>query len=126
MCQGVEQRHKGATGDEPVGVTPAGVPRYYCDLTQVRSRELLQLTKEDLRRDQREDPMGSLVKKAMIARDPHILLRSFVDGAKVVHKEWERMQLEDGIIYRKSPTGESEGVQQMFLPKKHSCVNSCS
>lgn len=65
MCQVVEHHHKGATGAEAVGVTPAGVPRYYCDVTQVQSQELPQLTKEDMRRDQWEDPLGSLVKKAL-------------------------------------------------------------
>lgn len=92
VCQGVEHRHKGATGAKAVGVTPAGVRRCYCDLTQVRSQELPQLTREDLRRNQHEDPLCNLVKKALLARDPQMLLNSPIDGSRVVNivnKEWE-------------------------------------
>lgn len=129
MCQGVEHCHKGAAEAEAVGITPTGVPQYYCDLTQVRSQELPQLTKEDMRRDQWEDPLGSLVKKALIARDPQMLLKSSLDGAKVVHKEWKRMRLEDGISdLQETPQRRTRRCSTTVFPRKVQigCINRLS
>lgn len=87
VCQRIEHWHKGATGAKAMGVTPARVQRYYCDLTQVRRQELPQLTRENMRRDQHEDPLGSLIKKSLSVQVPQMLLSSYIEGAKVVHKE---------------------------------------
>lgn len=89
MCQGVEYKHRGDIGAEAVGVTPTGVPKHYCNLTQVCSQELPQLTKEDMRRDQWDDPLGNLIKKSLSTTDPRILVNSPIGGAKVIHREWE-------------------------------------
>lgn len=105
VFQGVD--HKGATWAKTVGVTPAGVPRYYCDLTLVQSPncpKLPQMTKEDVRRDQLEDPLDNMIKKSLSARDPQMLLNNSIEGVKVVHKEWDRMRLEDRVIYRRGPS----------------------
>lgn len=68
--RGLEHQHKGTTGAETVGVAPAGVPQYYCDQTQVHSRELRHMTKEDLRRDRSEDPICNLIKRVLVTKRP--------------------------------------------------------
>lgn len=57
-----------------------------------------------------------------------MLLKSSVNGAKVVHKEWERMRLEDDIIYRKGLTEEPKRFSSTISPRKVQigCVNSPS
>lgn len=41
LCQGVEHGARAAAGAEAIGVSAAGVPKYYCDLSQVRDECLL-------------------------------------------------------------------------------------
>lgn len=63
-----------------------------------------------MRWDQCEDPLGNLVRKLLATQNPQILLSSPIEEAKVIHIEWERMRLEDGVIYRRGPSEELEGV----------------
>lgn len=99
MCKGVAYKHRGAIGAEAVRVTPGGVPKNYCNLTQVRNPELPQVTNDDMRRDQRGDPLGSLMIKSLWTKDPWILIDGPIEGANVIHREWERMNIEEGILY---------------------------
>lgn len=46
----VEHQARGGIGVQAVGVSIAGVPNYYCDLSQVRDEGLPKLSKKDLKR----------------------------------------------------------------------------
>lgn len=74
LCQGIEHRHKGAIGAEAIGVTQSGVLKCHCDLTQVKSEGLPQLSKKDLKADQREDSSCHLTGKALTKQEPSLLL----------------------------------------------------
>lgn len=75
------------------------------------------MTKEDLRKD----PLCNLTRKALVDRDPQVLLDSSVRDSKTVYREWNQMQLEDDI-YQKGPSGSSEDARQLFLSERHRYV----
>ena len=119
LCQGVECRTKGMIGAEAIGVMAAGVPKMYCNPTQLRSEGLPTFTKKDLRVDQAEDPLIGLTLRAMKAGQRGLLLTDSPKEARLVHKEWERLKLLDGVVYRRGPSDDLEEKQQLFLPEKH-------
>lgn len=120
LCQGVSQQCRGVTGVEALGVITAGVPKLYCNLTQLRSDHLPMLSKKELRKDQMEDPLCGVVMKALEKGSPELLLSAELPKeAKLVHKEWNRLQLSEGVIYRRGPSDQPEDKWQLFLPEKH-------
>uniref|UniRef100_A0A8C5M7Z9 Gypsy retrotransposon integrase-like protein 1 n=1 Tax=Leptobrachium leishanense TaxID=445787 RepID=A0A8C5M7Z9_9ANUR len=79
----------------------------------------LPFSKQDLKADQARDPLIALTIKALTANQREILLTNSPDGARLVYKEWERLKMLDGVVYRRGPSTNSEEIQQLFLPTKH-------
>lgn len=75
LCQGEVHRARAVSRAEAIGVSVAGVPKYYCDLSQVRDEGLLKLLKKDWRKDQMGDPLCSLTLKALEGQSPDLLLQ---------------------------------------------------
>uniref|UniRef100_A0A8C5PTE8 Gypsy retrotransposon integrase-like protein 1 n=1 Tax=Leptobrachium leishanense TaxID=445787 RepID=A0A8C5PTE8_9ANUR len=48
-----------------------------------------------------------------------MLLTNSPNGARLVYKEWERLKMLDGVVYRRGPSTRAEEIQQLFLPTKH-------
>ena len=119
LCEGAEQQVKGGARAEEVGVSAAGVPKCYCNVTQIEEEGLPKLSRKDLRRDQQEDPLCGLVLKALESQHPDLLLQSAQKEARLLRKEWDRLQLQQGVVYRRGPSEDSEEKWQLFLPEKH-------
>ncbi|XP_068118921.1 uncharacterized protein [Hyperolius riggenbachi] len=119
LCQGVEHRVRGAAGAGAVGVSAAGVPDFYCNLTLVKKGGLPILSRQDLRRDQLEDPLCRLTLKALESQQPELLQTEVPEEAKLVYKEYNRLQLRNGLIYRQAPVDDIQEKWQLLLPKKH-------
>lgn len=119
LCRGLDEKMKGGVAAKYMGVHPSGIPRRYCGLTQVRGEGLPQLSKRDLKSDQVQDPLGQLALQALNKQDPGLLLKSHIKGAKIIHREWDQLQIRDGVFYRRCPAGDKEERWQLFLPEKH-------
>lgn len=71
-CQGTE--HKVVTGVKVCRVTTASVPKYYCDLSQIRDEGLPKMSKKDRKKDQQKDPLCNLTLKALENQNSAMLL----------------------------------------------------
>lgn len=89
LCQGAEHQARGTTGAKAIRFSVAGVPKYYCDLSQVRYEGLPKLSDKDLRKDQIDDPFCSLTLKPLEGQLPDLLLIDSPKEAQLVHKEWD-------------------------------------
>lgn len=67
-------RDRGATGAEAIGVTTAGILKFYCNLTHMGTEGLPNLLKEDSRKDQAEDIICCLTLKALESGCPELPL----------------------------------------------------
>uniref|UniRef100_A0A8C5QJQ2 Gypsy retrotransposon integrase-like protein 1 n=1 Tax=Leptobrachium leishanense TaxID=445787 RepID=A0A8C5QJQ2_9ANUR len=119
LCQGTERRVKGGIEAEAIGVMAVAVPEFYCNPTQLRDESLPTFSRQDLKADQARDPLIALTIKALSANQREILLTNSPSGARLVYKEWERLKMLDGVVYRRGPSTNSEEIQQLFLPTKH-------
>lgn len=99
----MEHPVKRAKGAEAIEVSAAGVLKLYCDLTHVRDEGLHKLSKKVLIRDQMEDPLCSLILKALKSGRPDLLLVNIPREAHLVHKEWDQSQLHDGVGLPEGP-----------------------
>uniref|UniRef100_A0A8C5Q426 Gypsy retrotransposon integrase-like protein 1 n=1 Tax=Leptobrachium leishanense TaxID=445787 RepID=A0A8C5Q426_9ANUR len=97
----------------------AAVPEFYCNPTQLRDENLPAFSKQDLKADQARDPLIALTIKALTANQREILLTNSPDGVRLVYKEWERLKMLDGVVYRRGPSANAEETQPLFLPTKH-------
>ena len=118
LCQGTEFRSSGGARAEEIGVSAAGVPRCYCRVTQVEEEGLPRLSKGDLRKEQLKDPLGKLLLKAIETQRPELLLTDSPREARLLHKEWDRLQIRQGVVYRRGPSDDLEEKWQLFLPAK--------
>lgn len=59
---------------EAIRVTTAGIPKLYCNLTQVKNEGLPTLSQKGLRKVQAEDPICCLTLKALKSGWPELLL----------------------------------------------------
>lgn len=82
------------------------MPKFYCDL--IRGEGLPWLSKKDLKMDESQDSQCHLPLEALANQDPSLLLKSAVTDSRVKHREWNRLQLRDGLLYRQGPSGDSE------------------
>ncbi|PIO32203.1 hypothetical protein AB205_0160660 [Aquarana catesbeiana] len=119
LCEGAVKQEKGGARAEEIGVTTAGVPKYYCNVSQIAAEGLSKLSRKDLRRDQQEDPLCSLVLEALEGKHPDLLLKSARKEALLLHKEWDRLQSLQGVVYRRGPSEDPEEKWQLLLPEKH-------
>lgn len=119
LCERAEWRERGGARAEEVGVSTAGVPKCYCNISQIAAEGLPKLSRKYLKRDQQEDPLCSLILEALEGQHPDLLLKSTRREAQLLHKEWSRLQLQQGVIYRRGPSEDLEEKWQLFLPEKH-------
>lgn len=119
LCDGAQQQSKGGARAEEVGVSAAGVPKCYCDVTQIAEEGLPKLSRVDLRLDQQQDPLCSLALKALESKQTDLFLKSTKKEACILHKEWDRLQLKQGVVYRRGPSDDGKEKWQLFLPEKH-------
>lgn len=119
LWEGTSQYRKSGARAEEVGVSSAGVPRCYCNVSQVVQQGLPKLSRMDLRRDQEEDPLCGLVLEALQHQQSDVLRKSPKKEAQLLLKEWDRLQLHQGVVYRKGPSDGPEAKWQLLLPGKH-------
>lgn len=119
VCQGAEYRVGGRAEAEAIGVMAAAVPELYCYPAQLRDEDIPTFSEKDLQTEQAEDPLIALVRKALNEGKRELLLASRLEGARLAHKEWERLTVQEGVVYRRVPSKNQEEVIQLFLPEKH-------
>lgn len=80
---------------------------------------LPQLPKRDRKINHNEDFRCRLAIEALTKQNPSLLLKSSVTDSKIVHREWNCLQMQEDHLYRRGPSKDSKEKWQLFLLEKH-------
>uniref|UniRef100_A0A803JJR6 Gypsy retrotransposon integrase-like protein 1 n=1 Tax=Xenopus tropicalis TaxID=8364 RepID=A0A803JJR6_XENTR len=119
MCQMVAYCQQTECWARKLSLPDSSIPQAYCNLVSLQGYSLPALSNSDLRRDQRNDPLGQLVVAALENKKVDILHTDSHPLASILAKEWHRLRIRNGLVYRRSPSVLDNEKWQLLLPRKY-------
>ncbi|KAI4897593.1 hypothetical protein NFI96_009071, partial [Prochilodus magdalenae] len=106
-----------------MGVHVSAIPEVYCQSTRVGVDPLPTFSKDAIQTAQRSDSCIGEVWLAFSRGRPVTSVQTKHPDIKVLKREWEKLSLEHGLLYRTIKLADQRARQQLVLPKQfHSTV----
>lgn len=128
FCQAVSLEKRAENGFYTCVVKQAGahmsaVPKAYSHVMEVAADHLPLFSSSDLQTAQRNDSLLGEVWKAVCDKKPASSIRSSHPSMKILKREWEKLVVNNGMLYRIVRQSNHKVKQQLVLPKQfHSSV----
>lgn len=101
-----------------LGGSPKSVPVAYCNLATLDLAFTPKMSSSDLSRSQQDDPCFGEVWRAFKERNPSRVNKSIHKDLPLVMREWEKLEMEDGVMFRCTQVPNKPRRKQLLLPQK--------
>ncbi|MGH0155154.1 UNVERIFIED_CONTAM: hypothetical protein FKN15_028521 [Acipenser sinensis] len=103
---------------EQLGAPMSAVPRAYCQLAALDTNQLPNINQQELQAAQKEDPCIGEVWLAVNQRDPDSVDRTTHADIPLLMREWDKLTLEQGLLYRIIKLLDKPDRKQLLLPRQ--------
>ena len=123
MCQMsavTEHRHPlSGRAIDPLGISPKAIPQAYCNLASLSVKDMPVVSLTELSTAQQEDPSIGQVWSALSNGNINQVDKSKHQTYSLLLREWDRLKMQNGVMYRiVTPSGKSR-CSQLVLPEKY-------
>lgn len=102
-----------------IGASRNAIPRAYCNLSTISTQQLPKLSSTEISQSQQEDPVIGEVWKAVNKKNLQCADKSKHADVSLLLKEWGKLKIRDGVLYRVSKPQNKSLSQQLVLPQKY-------
>ncbi|XP_041434006.1 uncharacterized protein LOC121398770 [Xenopus laevis] len=104
---------------DSLGARPNCVPDAFSCPAMLGIDQLHPLKKKDLIRAQQADPIIGPLRKAVLQKDQEYLKKSLPSDSTILLREWEKFQIDNGLLYRVLLYHDHPDRRQLVLPKRY-------
>ncbi|XP_077388164.1 retrovirus-related Pol polyprotein from transposon 412 [Festucalex cinctus] len=104
---------------DQLGVPPAAIPEAYAFPVSLGAHDLDQLSAKELKAAQDLDPVIGPVKQAIQAGQPPVTNKTDSREVTLLCRESSKLELKDGLLYRKRNPPNCTETQQLVLPERY-------
>lgn len=104
---------------DTLGLSEKAIPTIYANLVGLKTFELPQLTPTELRRAQWKDSNIGPVLEAVEKGEKPISKANFSPGTILLLKEWDRLVINKGLLFRTTQTVRGHVRKQLVLPQEY-------
>ncbi|KAG1937128.1 interleukin-1 receptor accessory protein-like 1-A, partial [Pimephales promelas] len=108
---------------QQIGAHMSAVPKAYCQATALVADHLPEFTSSELQAAQRKDVCLADVWEAVCHKKPASCIHHNHPEMKLLKREWEKLSVDNGLLYRTIKLSDQRVKRQLVLPKQyHSMV----
>lgn len=120
LCQAVSVKGVGSGSPcfvEMVGCNVSAVPEAYCHATTLVTEQLPVFNIDEIQDAQKKDPYIGEIWEVISQKRPVNSIRLGNAETRVLKREWEKLSVDKGLLYRTVKFGDRQ-VRQLVLPKQ--------
>lgn len=104
---------------DQLGALMQAVPEAFCNLASLNVQHLPMVCASDMSKAQQEDPGIQTVFLAVRRGDPTQINKSRHPDCRLFQREWNKLEIRDGVLYRVTHPPQQPRHLQMVLPKRY-------